>query len=627
MFECGTDFLEYDVPTGHAIPPWCGLCNNDIVDNDDLTIVVTRKGRGSALQVDKMLPGFKYNALDKGLTAVAVSTFISSKNEYFYFELKDTSYTRNITACHSKCLEAITPSRVPEVLQRAAYTFVPSKRERKRREEWLLAKCADTVSTGVRWLPPEVSWDIARRCSSAMALPYAESVPGSVTYRKPMFMAMIKYAIWARFVKFDGVAYVAELSNIRFPDGVVSVLMPRTREIDAIYVAQDNLGIRRIILGNSDKPPQVSPKPSLRWWACPFSPQGQLRGHSDGIKLRKLSSVSSTVDELKCQQMWVIPQPLKKQFRFHNRRYSSRIPRFNFFECNHPDIIGYSACWYRTVSVVHAHVPGEDLRFYANTAADFPSGVWLYLPMDKGELVTELWDCTAYPLGLQSLAMKTSKGRVWSMGPQSEYNSVWTLLDMPPACASRIYIEETPNEAPQLAFESPSPNEGYGANRALEEPRIPHRSTSSSEVEAVDFIEAFSFWGEEELDDMYMHSSAPLSDVTKMALCLEEAKQGAGSPCILGILLHYGDGRERAVGSVRPDLLGPFIDVGESTGLSLRKSGTRHLLAEVTLSTADEPDGCIRISWCGSLVWWFKGDGCEITHEKDGMVYKVVNFR
>lgn len=90
--------------------------------------------------------------------------------------------------------------------------------------------------------------------------------------------------------------------------------------------------------------------------------------------------------------MWVIPQPLKKRLRIHKGEHDHGIPRFNFFECNHMGIIGYSACWYKTVRAIHPHFASEDMTFYKETAAEHPTVTWLYMPMDKGELVTELWE-------------------------------------------------------------------------------------------------------------------------------------------------------------------------------------------------------------------------------------------
>lgn len=109
--------------------------------------------------------------------------------------------------------------------------------------------------------------------------------------------------------------------------------------------------------------------------------------------MRKLSAVSHGITkEVKPKHMWSIPQPLKKRLRIHKGGYSYRIPRFTFFECNHPDIVGYSACWYKTVRVIRPHFAGEDMSFYKETAEEHPTVTWLYMPMDKGELVTELWE-------------------------------------------------------------------------------------------------------------------------------------------------------------------------------------------------------------------------------------------
>ena len=96
-----------------------------------------------------------------------------------------------------------------------------------------------------------------------------------------MFMAMVKYPMWARYVMFDGVAYVAELSNLRFPKGVTAVPVPRTSKIDTLYVAQDHLGIRRVMFGSSEEAPRASPEPGLWWWTSSFQQPGQLHSHSD----------------------------------------------------------------------------------------------------------------------------------------------------------------------------------------------------------------------------------------------------------------------------------------------------------------------------------------------------------
>ncbi|KAJ4328448.1 hypothetical protein N0V84_001132 [Fusarium piperis] len=588
---------------------------------------VIRQTPEGAIEVVETLPGYKHEVPSFILT----SDPQNSGNEHNYIKRLDSSYTRDRIACHGECLKAIPPPRIPKVLQQAAYTFVPSKAVRKRRENWFISKTTHVVSTSVKWLPPEVSINIAKQCSSALALSYAESLAESVamlaTRQKPIFIAIAKYPMWARYVLFDGVAYVAELSNLRFPKGVTAILVPRTSKIDTLYVAQDHLGIRRVMFGNSEKAPQVSPEPGLWWWASSFHPSGQLRSHSDGIKLRKLSTVSDGItEELKPGQMWAIPQPLKKQLRIHRGGYRYRIPRFTFFECNHPDIVGYSACWYKTVRVIYPHFPGEDMSFYKETAAEHLMVTWLYMPMDKGELVTKIWESKVeiHDVGrpesrrIKSIVMETSQGRMWNIGLHSRRHSgVWTLLDKPSASPSRIYIEDALTEPPQLAFESPDPNEGHTAYP----PPVPYRSSSQHQLlNGGSDDEHWSPW-DIDLDEEYLYSSAALCGVTKLAFCRGDAD---GTPnCVLGILLHYGDGVKRAVGSVRLDLLDPAIEIAGSRGLSFRMNKWKNMV-EATLSTVDEVgesvdgvDKWIKVPWYGTLVWWFSSYRCEISHEVD----------
>lgn len=65
-----------------------------------------------------------------------------------------------------------------------------------------------------------------------------------------------------------------------------------------------------------------------------------------------------------------------------------------FFACNEDDIMGYSVCSTGMgVLYIHTHFKGEtDLEFY-NAFENRPNSgtlVWLYMPIAKGELLTEI---------------------------------------------------------------------------------------------------------------------------------------------------------------------------------------------------------------------------------------------
>lgn len=65
--------------------------------------------------------------------------------------------------------------------------------------------------------------------------------------------------------------------------------------------------------------------------------------------------------------------------------------RMNAFDCNAGDITGYTVVTDGDgVVTVHAHRPGEKARFYAEINHSWPGGIFLYMPLDKGEYVTEI---------------------------------------------------------------------------------------------------------------------------------------------------------------------------------------------------------------------------------------------
>ena len=58
------------------------------------------------------------------------------------------------------------------------------------------------------------------------------------------------------------------------------------------------------------------------------------------------------------------------------------------FDCNAKDITGYTVVTDGdNVATVHAHKPGEKLRFYAEIDHFWPCGHFIYMPLDKEEYI------------------------------------------------------------------------------------------------------------------------------------------------------------------------------------------------------------------------------------------------
>lgn len=59
------------------------------------------------------------------------------------------------------------------------------------------------------------------------------------------------------------------------------------------------------------------------------------------------------------------------------------------FKCNDPGVIGYSVCCTPNPIAIHPYSPGEDTEFYRRNQS--VGTVWQYMPLDKEEIVVEIW--------------------------------------------------------------------------------------------------------------------------------------------------------------------------------------------------------------------------------------------
>lgn len=92
-----------------------------------------------------------------------------------------------------------------------------------------------------------------------------------------------------------------------------------------------------------------------------------------------------------------MPQCQAQLLRYHNLAPAypalMNIHSLNMvpLKCNDPMVTGYSACYLGHIRTLHAHVKGDDLGFYKRFDAYQSHGVCIYMPLDPGELLTEIW--------------------------------------------------------------------------------------------------------------------------------------------------------------------------------------------------------------------------------------------
>lgn len=84
------------------------------------------------------------------------------------------------------------------------------------------------------------------------------------------------------------------------------------------------------------------------------------------------------------------------------------------FNCNEPAVTGYSACWAANLMTIHAHRDGEDMAFYKDFDACSSRAIWVYMPVDPGELISEIWARCGRQYGHMGLMVSAARDIVIS---------------------------------------------------------------------------------------------------------------------------------------------------------------------------------------------------------------------
>lgn len=57
------------------------------------------------------------------------------------------------------------------------------------------------------------------------------------------------------------------------------------------------------------------------------------------------------------------------------------------FAYNIPDATGFSIRWKGRIKHMHTHLPEDDFAVYQG----YDEEIWLHFPLDKGEIISEIW--------------------------------------------------------------------------------------------------------------------------------------------------------------------------------------------------------------------------------------------
>ncbi|KAM4062057.1 hypothetical protein HRG_008924 [Hirsutella rhossiliensis] len=393
--------------------------------------------------------------------------------------------------------------------------------------------------------------------------------------------------MWYGFTDYEGTSYVSWLSSSPRGPRSLSLASNADRAPGCLLLtAENHLGITDVRLSDFRESNAISERPGTWWRTIPLDCLGmKVDVESDGIKLRRL--VCGDLGTI----AWSVPEPRTPRFHYFTDGSSSRAPaRMTFFRSNHPEATGYSFLWDCGLVHIHAHVAGEDTAFYRS----LPPGSWLYMPVDHGEFISEIWQQKSLFFRERAIAFVTNNGRVFVAGIYLRADRMpFVLIERPSQELGRIYFESSANGIGALAF-------------ATDAPRIEHLLFKCPQPSPNNILLSI---------ENYFFSSHSLDRLEEVTPCL--AKDGTG---VVGLILHFPDGHRGSLGQVRFDSLGDRFTIAEKPSwfLGFGKQQGRYPYVVKVAACRPRVDGDVQdvmeLSRTGKLEWIWSERQCLVLY-------------
>lgn len=525
--------------------------------------------------------------------------------------------TKTTVCYHSRCHEFRFYSVTPAFLEATYYTFPPSLVEERRRTRYIQQALARKLQPATTW-PRELStelWDmVAGLLLEECAVLTAQEQMHRRNNTKDSILDLTQ-PIHVSYVKVDGRTYVKSLRNTAGikTKGEISFILPspimQDRDVDGhkgkdIFMAEDHLGIRQIVF--------VSPKHRDNWCCTHPNALGAWWKHiswddmpstltirSDGLKIRNIENAHKGSPALASRIGWQVPVSAPPTvidlLTLKTRKAYPDGLRMQFFECNAPDTIGYFVATdgARTLGIL-THKQDQILDTSLFKDADAPICFWMYMPIEKGEYLTDICrraGCLIVETETVGITFSTNRGRTAVFGLYGHENvDLWRVVTLPhspcraffnqPSSSSRHAVE-------LIALESVAVVASQDATPSLPVSVSPCPYTQYNE-----------FW---------IHSSCSLRHLTLVHVCIDKS---APHRPVVGMLLHYVDGHRESVGQYRLDWSIEPITVGETDRLYICGKRTKKSWGYVATVAAGPPlnraEGCwLDVAQTGLLEWWF----------------------
>jgi hypothetical protein len=248
-----------------CIPQYCGLCRFKL-EYGDYVICVRPITYIRSEIFPHSIAGFSNNTLS-----------------IEYVECRGPcSHDEQGYACHADCLKTFPHELLPDALEVTKSAFEPPTLADKKRMYWYRTRLAEFIQTSTRQcLPHEIcditaGWALDDRATHSRL---AVDLIRKRCAKRTSFTSSITISekVYARHIRFEGISYVACLTNAPDDDKDVPLLEPTLlTSIDSLHIASDHLGIRRLLFSSSSEKQTVEPEVGIWWKSVRLASLGNL---------------------------------------------------------------------------------------------------------------------------------------------------------------------------------------------------------------------------------------------------------------------------------------------------------------------------------------------------------------
>lgn len=311
---------------------------------------------------------------------------------------------------------------------------------------------------------------------------------------------------------------------------------------------------------------------------------------------------------------------------------------------NGPGTTGYSvACSELSVWAIFAHGPDEvaNERPYGNMNLSQANLLWMYMPIEKGEYLTDVCrrmedpveEGEQFALAVRRLCcflftrwaltdvmeqLTTNRGRTRVFGEHGLDENISTCrLATLSGTPCRVYFGQN-YEYPRLFNDTVFAFEGF---EEFEGSLVTSKNSRDFPVMPT----AISPCPDRGDDVCWMYTACSLDQVTGIRLCIEESKQHRS---VVGMLLWYADGHRECVGQWRFDWASERVPVSETGKLYVcthrierGKFAGHSYVSTVAVQAPSQGKAPLaddgrwgEIPWKGSLEWWFSRSQVSVFH-------------